>query len=515
MADLVILVHGTYATSADEAGDAWWQRGSDTWEWLRAYLPPDVALLDESIRLFRWDGLNSQVGRLRAGNRLLAFLLELERQGHGYHLVGHSHGGSVIWEALVSAEVTRGEQVLYAELRRALNDPTIRLGEEPIVPERPDEHAPWFVKHKTRHIPRSREYAAVHAGIQLSGLRSWTTVGTPFLHFLPAGRQPVAGRPSIRQALVELLLTATLTLPVYFVAAVIIASFADAGWLRAVYGHSVANVLAPLFVVWWLVAFWLTGRRRFATSLLVRERAALSAARRFAGRWLGLWSPADEAINALSASAAPAVAYERLHLPGQQPAPPRPVPFPLPRLTLPAPAGATHLLPELPLVKPMRLTGPAIAWANHRLEPVWRRIVARTLTRAAQGADLPRAVAAYVSPWPLPLAGARAHPGLPEASIAALDRIVAADNATLGPKARELLMVAALEGLPSDGFGLPPVGLIHTAYFADEGVRQLILRHIRGGRARDDELSAWLTSQQQAVHACLTDFLADVTPPTP
>jgi hypothetical protein len=525
MPDLVILVHGTFATSDDEVGDAWWQRGSDTWEWLRTHLPPDVALLDESIRLFRWDGLNSQVSRLRAGNRLLAFLLELERQGRDYHLIGHSHGGSVIWEALVSAEVTRGEQVVYAELRRALNDPTIRLGDEPIIRERPDEHAQWFVKYKTRHIPQSREYAAVHAGIQLRGLRSWTTVGTPFMHFRPARRPLVTGRlGSNRQALTDLLLTVTLTLPVFFLAAVIIAGFANANWPQAVYGSSVANELAPVFVVWWLIAFWVTGQRRYATSLLVRERAGLRAAQRFAGRWLGLWSPADEAINTLSASVAHGVEYERLHQSVvrrvQQPAPALPVPFPLPRLRLPAPVGATHLLPDLPLVKPMRLTSPAVALANRWLEPLWRRMVAKALTRAAQGADLPHAVAAYVSPWPLPLAGARANEGLPEASITRLDRIVAGHNATLGPKAREFLMVAALEGLPSEGIEVGSAGLIHTAYFGDEGVRDLILRHIRRSRALagfeaepDDALSAWLTSHQRTVHGRLAEFLGSVIPP--
>jgi hypothetical protein len=147
-------------------------------------------------------------------------------------------------------------------------------------------------------------------------------------------------------------------------------------------------------------------------------------------------------------------------------------------------------------------------------------MVARALTRAAQGADLPHAVAAYVSPWPLPLAGARANEGLPEASITRLDRIVAGHNAALGPKAREFLMVAALEGLPSEGIEVASAGLIHTAYFGDEGVRELLLRHIRRSRAHtgfeaepDDALSAWLTSHQRVVQGRLAEFLGSVIPP--
>ncbi|MEV4620571.1 alpha/beta fold hydrolase [Asanoa sp. NPDC049573] len=522
MPDLVILVHGTFATSDDEAGEAWWQRGSQTWEWLAAHLPPDVVLLDDSIRLFTWDGDNSQISRLHAANRLLAFLLELERQGHTYHLVGHSHGGSVIWEALVSAEVTRGEQVVYAELRRALNDPTIRLGDEPLIRERPDEHAPGFVKYKTRHIPRAREYAAVRAEVQLRGLRSWTTVGTPFMRFLPTRRAFVTGWRSRglclgehpgRQGLTDLLLAASVTLPIFYLAVVVVASSTGARWPQVVAHSSVANALALPILLWWLVAIWVTGNRRHAESLLVRERAGLLAAHRFAGRWLGLWSPADEAINALSASVAHPVAYESLHEPVarrvRQPVPALPVPFPLPRLRLPVAVGATHLLPELPTVNPTRLTWPAVAAANRWLEPLWRRAVARALTRAAQGADLPHAVAAYVSPWPLPLAGARARAGLPDASIIRLDRIVAGHNATVGPKARELLLIAALEGPPSEGFTVGPAGLIHTVYFADEGVRELIVRHIRRSRGHpepDDALSAWLTAYQCAVHGSLTQF---------
>ena len=33
------------------------------------------------------------------------YLLELEAEGRGYHLIGHSHGGSVIWHTLCRARL--------------------------------------------------------------------------------------------------------------------------------------------------------------------------------------------------------------------------------------------------------------------------------------------------------------------------------------------------------------------------------------------------------------------------
>ncbi|NKZ09093.1 hypothetical protein [Actinomadura latina] len=90
--DLIIFVHGTFSSSDEDAGSRWWQRGSENWNWMQAHLPSGTALLGESFQLFRWDGRNSQASRLSAANKLLALLLELEKQGRNYHLVGHSHG---------------------------------------------------------------------------------------------------------------------------------------------------------------------------------------------------------------------------------------------------------------------------------------------------------------------------------------------------------------------------------------------------------------------------------------
>src|SRR5262249_18028489 len=77
-------------------------------------------------RPFHWSGHNSERERRAAGKALLARLTELEQTGHSYHLIGHSHGGSVIWNALVGS---------------------------------------------------------ARLGLKLNGLKTWITVGTPHLTF--------------------------------------------------------------------------------------------------------------------------------------------------------------------------------------------------------------------------------------------------------------------------------------------------------------------------------------------
>ena len=121
--DLVILVHGTYAASTSDTGDGWWQCGSPAWNQLAEKLPADVRLAGAG-EVFHWSGENSERARSKAGRQLLTRIERLESLGQPYHLIGHSHGGSVIWHALRQATL---------------------------------------------------------AGRQLEALRSWSTVGTPFL----------------------------------------------------------------------------------------------------------------------------------------------------------------------------------------------------------------------------------------------------------------------------------------------------------------------------------------------
>ncbi len=93
--------------------------------------------------VFHWSGDNSETARRQAARLLLAHMKQFDARGP-FHMVAHSHGGSVLWEALCLA-VEEGEA----------------------TPEPKDGNG---------------------AGKQppaLTRLKSWTTVGTPFLHFRP------------------------------------------------------------------------------------------------------------------------------------------------------------------------------------------------------------------------------------------------------------------------------------------------------------------------------------------
>lgn len=129
----VILVHGTGASQPGPPGDEkWWEENSVFATELGKLLNEQIGDKSDSreirrfeIKSFGWSGANSESDRRKSGQILARELAELEVNGVPYHLIGHSHGGSVIWHALKT------------------------------------------LTHKTRP----------------SMLGSWTTVGTPFLTF--------------------------------------------------------------------------------------------------------------------------------------------------------------------------------------------------------------------------------------------------------------------------------------------------------------------------------------------
>lgn len=124
----VILIHGTFAGHRGRERPKWWEGHSAFAAALSAEIGPGFEIDDG----FAWGegGANSEVARRRGADDLLRYLGELEQRGDcsAYHLVAHSHGGNVVWQAL--------------GLAAAANKPLAKLG-------------------------------------------SWTTVGTPFLTFAP------------------------------------------------------------------------------------------------------------------------------------------------------------------------------------------------------------------------------------------------------------------------------------------------------------------------------------------
>src|SRR5438105_6993814 len=121
--DLIVFVHGTGASNPADEGKKWWQLQSTFSNELGGLQSRAIATLP-----FHWSGLNSELARRRAGQALFERLLQTDQSGQRYHLVGHSHGGSVIWHALTLSAAQ---------------------------------------------------------GKRLANLRSWCTVGTPFLTVAP------------------------------------------------------------------------------------------------------------------------------------------------------------------------------------------------------------------------------------------------------------------------------------------------------------------------------------------
>lgn len=154
--ETVVFVHGTWASAEDDRGEAWWQWGSQWHRDLSRHLPADVSL-PAAHEVFHWSGENTEFARDRAAVDLLHRLAVLEANGTGYHLVGHSHGGSIIWKAL----------------RWSVRD--VRL----------DEREYWHALSAWPKAQRDAWDALPDQGVNedsLQGLRSWTTVGTPFMH---------------------------------------------------------------------------------------------------------------------------------------------------------------------------------------------------------------------------------------------------------------------------------------------------------------------------------------------
>lgn len=140
---VVWLVHGTFAGIPSSNGEpkAWWEEASDWSEELKDRLRGLANGPRVEIRSFQWPdpaigpGPNRETARRDGGEKLARLLEEFEdKDRRPYHLIGHSHGGSVIWHALVESA------------KRMREDPNKGL----------------------------------------RGLRTWTTIGTPFIEFRTA-----------------------------------------------------------------------------------------------------------------------------------------------------------------------------------------------------------------------------------------------------------------------------------------------------------------------------------------
>ena len=433
--EFVILVHGTGASAPGPVGEErWWQTesafGKELLIEVSKRAPGDS---DRHFRLesFVWSGANSERERRIAGQILAERLKDLEGRGAPFHLVGHSHGGSVIWHAM----------------RRLLRD------------GRP------------------------------GSLRSWTTIGTPFLTFGDKGG-------------FYLLLFVLLSLFAIGVTFLLLGALPAIYWpelgrvvrdapLPALVGASLSGAVAIGAVGYSLlmVALQLWRRVRLRSRRLPPDDAA------FLGeRWFALAHPEDEPINALRASVIqPAEEF----MPRLKAGLGARAAGTFERLPLDAPAGGKRARPAL---TPGGLASAAVSWVaapfyNRLVAPLLDQFLWETVKQVAQGKDVPGEYMVDCDRAPPEL-----RPYWKDASpdfSAALS--ILADSAAAGT-ARELRSRLAAVGQGTASVSALSGALswkevIHTAYFEPGcGVAAMVAgRIVAGGRVRS------LTAQPDAV----------------
>lgn len=467
--ELVLLVHGTFANQADKSkGDnpRWWEAGGDVWTKVNEQLPDEFHVAgDRRAEVFSWSGENSERDRRASGRALFQHLMKLEFTNTRYHLVGHSHGGSVIWHCLQES------------VRCRLRD---------------------------RRRNSKAEYS-------LPGLRSWATIGTPFLQLrsfgLAARVSPwfwflvLAGAMSVLWLLLFEMQHSLIVLQNWLSGATEVfhgdAGSSDIGGssaassavdqgefsrlLEMLLEHRVAGPAVGVVTV--LAAFmsmvmWAWASAVKLEAAVVREEARIrnQAFVEFGARWLGIWSRHDEAINGLRAS---------LKLNGQI----------APRIEV---SGVT----VFDFDRRMRTYRFLARWF---IAPVFNLLVSRpsdsiiwrSVSRGMQGNDRPGCLVSDVSTGPI----VPRHIEWEQLPAAYDERLVNQSNdhliarsRTLLPQLREVLSQLAwtrpeqLSLLLKNETTFEGNELVHTSYFHEPAILDLIGCHIlRHSRIRTEQ----------------------------
>ncbi len=238
----LVTVHGTGAGHKESTGERWWQRGSPFLTELAKRLHLDASRIE--IVPFHWDvGPNSETVRRAASNALYEKLKGYDASGADYHLIGHSHGGSVIYDALLHS-VAKG---------------------------RPFER-----------------------------LKSWCTIGTPFLDYR-------ANRFLFSRLGTKGLTLYAMALGILIFGAGLLVNYLAGSTQIAGTTEEMRRFFTALVLPLALIALGFGGacmaflyaveRIRGGTHPQVRKKKAADL---YKDRWIGLWHRDDEAISALS-----------------------------------------------------------------------------------------------------------------------------------------------------------------------------------------------------------------------
>jgi hypothetical protein len=257
---VVVTVHGTFAGTVDDAAPHWWQTEGT----LAAELRSRLGEANVTVEPFIWQdeettGPNRESERRRAGQRLFRRIRQLDGAGIPFHLVGHSHGGSVIWHALKES-ASQNRKLSCLGSWTTVATPFLEFGRDGSV---------W-----------RRIAGALAVALTLYWIGFWGLLLDQSSAATEQGLKPILSRiplvqelPDIRAALGEVrfgVISAA-----YIILAIVFA----------------ALLLSPLRDVYW---YFITRRRHFSIEW--------SASRWYGHLWLGIAHPQDEAINGLKAT---------------------------------------------------------------------------------------------------------------------------------------------------------------------------------------------------------------------
>jgi hypothetical protein len=452
----VILVHGTFASSADDCGQGWWQVGSNAYNKLKNRLPAHVSLASEGS-VFRWSGDNTERARSKAAAQLLKFVEPLEQAGQPYHLIGHSHGGSVIWNSLrlaTSRKKTLGSLQSWSTVGT------------PFMHHR--SRSPWG--------PTSVVYMILAAVLLYPAAKAFTTLASiPYDVATGQLDDGVIITPDDKAGVV----IAIARVPIIKSLEMMGVAFTptDAGIRVGNYdpesGQSVANFIFCTLEGWLILgaivlfayimlllgSFFL---RPVTEGLRIgwERRLEQRAFDEYRQRWLGIWTQDDEAINGLRATMELTVSFignlvvrERIFM------------------------SDLISLPSRPLY---RIVAP---FYNHLVRPFLDSMIRQIVVKTAQGNDRPAAQVVAVSPHPVLAPPAASAPPLPESLRLKIRDQADVHANDLGPKLRVLLAQPSLTaGLEGFGQTLSGRELVHTSYFDHPEVLDLLSLNISSSR---------------------------------
>lgn len=472
---IAILVHGTFAGDAQNSGDKWWQSNSAVSTQLKSKLPDGVRIADDAD-VFHWSGDNSDRARNKAAGQLLRHLQNQESRGIKYHLVGHSHGGSVIWNALQLATLSRqsleglqswttvGTPFLQHRSRSAWNTMNligIALG---LLLLRPAFNAMRLMGELVGNALLGENVAF---NIKTDEQAGYTAIlRAPLLAFLERmgvtieraedsirlGHYDPASGMSLAEYMFAtpegLLLLATTLVAAYF------------------FLHLALLCLRPPIESYRIRAEQRLHRRTFDD---------------FGPRWLGIWSKDDEAINGLRATLDLTVSFVGKMMPQE-------------RVFVTDTIGLLSR-PYFWILAPI---------FNRVILPAMDAKVRGIVTRSAQGNDRPTATVFDVTPCPLE-EFRDSCPPLPDAMNEKLLSFADQHARDIAPKLRRLLAQPSIvSGLAAFNKELCGKELVHTSYFEHAEIIDLIACNVAWATGEQ-----WLEINASRMHPQLAEWFAD------